>query len=148
MLLSSIAPSTFVRQSCLFLFTFSRSLFPLLFPARCFLPFRYFHPSFLSCVQTILFVDMPSQANVRATRSRSLAESEHVQAKRRRDGQDCKVTCRNKVLHNDETEQMNRKKRGKKNSQLQDKERSDNTGIIWKRTTSALPGKKDRPIVL
>ena len=79
-------------------------------------------------------VDMPSQANVRATRSRSLAESEHVQAKRRRDGQDCKVTCRNKVLRNDETEQMNRKN-GEKNSQLQDKERSDSTGIIWKRTT-------------
>lgn len=70
-------------------------------------------------MQTILFVDMPSQANVRATRSRSLAESGHVQAKGRRDGHDCKVTCRNKVLRNDETEQMNRKNRT--NSQLQEK---------------------------
>lgn len=94
-------------------------------------------------MQTILFVEMPSQANVRATRSRSLAESEHVQAKGRRDGQDCKVTCRNKVLRNDETEQMNRKNGGK-NSQLQDKERSDSTGTIRKRTTSALPEKRQR----
>lgn len=47
------------------------------------------------------------------------------------------------MLRNDETEQMNRSN-GKKKQSTSREERSDSTETIWKRTTSALPEKRQR----